>query len=89
MSEEFQTAKPNTAVSSNGFSVQWIPHGGVLYQDEAGEVRIDSELLLNPSRILLYPGSGGLRDMSCAQADTVLSKVRAALEYLGHGVEIW
>jgi hypothetical protein len=90
VSEEFQSTTPNTATSTSGFSVQWIPHGGVLYQDAAGQVRIDSELLVKPSLgILLYPGSGGLRNMSKSQSEMVLSNVKKALEYLGHRVEIW
>lgn len=46
MSGEFRTVKPNTATSTRGFTVQWVPHGEIVYEDASGRLRIDSELLI-------------------------------------------
>lgn len=42
---KFEKVKPNTAKSTRGFTVQLIPHGGILYEDASGSLRVDSELL--------------------------------------------
>jgi hypothetical protein len=89
MAEEFRKTAANTVVSSNGFTVQWIPHGGICYEDASGELRIDSELLVKPHRVLLYPQSASLRDMSKSRQKELLTNVRKALEYMGHQVELW
>src|ERR1700692_299989 len=47
----------------------------------------DSELPLQPSRILVYPRSGALKTMSDHRAEEVLSNLIRALEFLGHQVE--
>jgi hypothetical protein len=86
---EFQKVVPNSAKSDKGFTVTWRPSGGVDYSDANGTVRVDSELLLNPSRILVYPRSGGLKTMTDYRAEEVLSNVIRALEFLGHQVERW
>jgi hypothetical protein len=59
------------------------------YSDEGGTVRVDSELLVKPLRILVYPHSGSLKTMTEGRAEEVLMKVTSALEYLGHQVERW
>jgi hypothetical protein len=89
MTEEFRKTAANTAVSSNGFTVQWIPHGGIRYQDASGEVRIDSESLVMPYRVLLYPQSASLRNLSKSCQEELLGNVKRALEHMGHQVEIW
>jgi hypothetical protein len=89
MTEEFRKTAANTAVSSKGFTVQWIPHGGIRYRDALGTLRIDSELLVKPQRVLLYPQSASLRDMSTSRQEELLANVRRALEYMGHQVELW
>lgn len=89
MSPEFQKAGPNTAKSGNGFTVTWRPSGGVDYSDADGTVRVDSELLVKPSRVLVYPRSGGLKTMNDDRAEGILNDVIRALEYLGHQVERW
>jgi hypothetical protein len=86
---EFQKVVSNSAKSDKGFTVTWRPSGGVDYSDANGTVRMDSELLLKPSRILVYPRSGGLKTMTDHRAEEVLSNVIRALEFLGHQVERW
>jgi hypothetical protein len=89
MNSEFQKVGPNSAKSDKGFTVTWRPAGGVDYSDENGTVRVDSELLVKPSRVLVYPRSGGLKTMTDGRADEILMDVISALEYLGHQVERW
>ena len=89
MSPEFHKVGPNSAKSDQGFTVTWRPSGGVDYSDPNGTVRVDSELLLNPTRVLVYPRSGGLKAMTDTRAEEVLRDVMRALEYLGHQVERW
>ena len=89
MTEEFRKTAANTAVSSNGFTVQWIPPGGIRYEDASGELRVDSELLVKPYRVLLYAQSASLRNMSKSRQNELLANVRKALEYMGHQVELW
>jgi len=89
MSAEFRSIGPNSAASNKGFTVTWRPSGGVDYTDAGGTVRIDSEVLAKPPRILVYPKSGGLRTMDDARAEEILKDVIRAVEYLGHQVERW
>ena len=89
MNSEFQKIGPNIARSGKGFTVTWRPSGGVDYADAKGTVRVDSELLVKPSRVLVYPRSGGLKAMTDDRAEEVLMDVIRALEYLGHEVERW
>jgi hypothetical protein len=89
MNKEFEKIGSNSAKSDSGFTVTWRPSGGVDYSDQASTVRVDSELLVKPSRILVYPGSGGLKAMTEDRAEEVLTNVIRALEFLGHQVERW
>jgi hypothetical protein len=89
MNPDFQKVGPNSARCGSGFTVTWRPSGGVDYSDANGTVRVDSELLVNPSRILVYPRSGGLKTMTDRRAEEILTDVIRALEYLGHQVERW
>jgi hypothetical protein len=86
---EFQRISPNSLMSSEGFTVTWLPAGGVDYSDATGTVRVDSESLLKPSRILVYPHSDGLKALAEHRAEEILTNVVRALEYLGHEVERW
>jgi hypothetical protein len=86
---EFQTVGSNSAKSAKGFTVTWLPAGGVDYSDAGGTVRVDSELLVKPLRILVYPRSWGLKTMTDSRAEEILVNVISALEYLGHQVERW
>ena len=89
MHPEFQNVGPNSAKSVKGFTVTWRPAGGVDYSDARGTIRVDSELLVKPSRILLYPRSAGLKSLTDNQADEILADIIRGLEYLGHQVEKW
>ena len=89
MNPEFQQVAPNSAKSQKGFTVTWQPAGGVDYSDASGTLRIDSESLVKPARILVYPRSGGLKTMNESRADEILRDVMRALEFLGHQVERW
>jgi hypothetical protein len=89
MNREFQKVGPNSAKSEKGYTVTWQPSGGVEYSDANGTVRVDSEVLVKPSRILVYPRSGGLKTMTDDRAEEVLMEIIRALEYLDHQVERW
>jgi len=89
MNPEFKKVGVNSANSDKGFTVTWRPSGGVDYSDANGTVRVDSELLVKPSRILVYPRSGGLKTMTDGRAEDVIRDVIRALEFLGHQVERW
>ena len=89
MNSEFQKVSPNSAKSDKGFIVTWRPAGGVDYSDANGVIRVDSELLVKPLRVLVYPRSGNLKTMTDERAEEVLRDVIRALEYLGHQVERW
>lgn len=84
MADEFRASGPNTAISTRGFTVRWIPPGEIRYQDAAGSLRVDAEVLSNPVEILVYPNSGDLRGASREREYQVLSDVARALKYLGH-----
>jgi hypothetical protein len=86
---KFQKVGSNSTKSDKGFAVTWRPAGGVDYSDAGGTVGVDSELLVKPLRILVYPRSGGLKTMTDSRAEEVLVNVISALEYLGHQVERW
>jgi hypothetical protein len=49
---------PNSAKSDKKFSVTWLPSGGVDYSDTNGTIRVDSEVLARPPRMLVYPRRG-------------------------------
>jgi hypothetical protein len=89
MNTEFQKVGANSAKSDTGFTVTWRPSGGVDYSDSNGTIRVDSELLLKPSRILVYERSAGLNAMTDVRAEQVLKNIISALEFLGHQVERW
>lgn len=86
---EFQKVGPNRALSTKGFSVVLHPAGGVEYSDASGQVHVDSELVVKPLGVLLYPQSGDLKGMPATRAEEVLRNITRALEYLGHRVETW
>ncbi len=87
MTSEFLTVKPGTVRSAKGFTVGGT-YGALLYEDPSGELRISTELLVKPYRLLVYRNSPGLRDATRVRQDEVLSNVKRALEYMGHTVEI-
>lgn len=87
MTDEFQTVKPGTVTSTKGFTVGGT-YGALIYEDASGRMRIGTELLVNPYRLLVYRDSPGLRDATRARQDEVLSNMKRALEYMGHSVEI-
>ena len=84
MTTEFQKVGPNSAISDKGFSEVLHPSGGVEYSDSSGKIHVDSELLVKPLGVLLYPQSGQLKVMPTDRAEEVLKNVVRALEYLGH-----
>ena len=87
MTEEFKKTGTNTVTSANGFTVEVRLRGGVLYRDDQGEIRIDSEWLVNPHRIVLYTQSLE-KKVPRARLDTILSNAARALEYLGHPAQL-
>jgi hypothetical protein len=89
MNPEFQRISPNSAKSDKGFTVTWVPSGGVDYSDAAGTVRVVSELLIQPPRIHVYSRSGGLKTMTDDFAEEILTNIVRTLEYLGHQVKRW
>lgn len=89
MTTEFRKIGPNAAMSSRGFMVAWRPPGGIEYSDVNGSIRIDSEVLVRPQGILVYPSSGGLKTIPHEKAEEIMMHVISALEYLGHHVERW
>jgi hypothetical protein len=86
MIEEFKKTAVNTVTSANGFTVEVKFAGGVLYRDNQGETRIDSEWLVKPHRILLY--KRGFEKVTRARVDSIFSNAARALEYMGHPVEV-
>jgi hypothetical protein len=89
MSAEFQKIGPNSARSADGFTVFWRPAGGIDFIYAGGTVRVDSEVLVNPARILIYPQSRDLRAMPGDVAELIVHNISKALEFLGHEYEIW
>jgi hypothetical protein len=87
MTEEFKKTGMNTVTSANGFSVEARLAGGVLYRDDQGELRIDSEWSVDPHGIVLYT-QGLDKKVPRARLDTILSNASRALEYLGHPVRL-
>jgi hypothetical protein len=87
MASEFQTLQSGTVVSTKGFSVGGT-YGRLIYQDPSGQLRIGTELLVNPYRLLVCRNSPDLRDATRVRQDEVLSNMKRALEYMGHTVEI-
>jgi hypothetical protein len=91
MSNEFTKSGPNTAASSEGFSVTAITSGGISYQDANGRVSIDSEWFLEPTfYIAVYrnsPDNAGLAGKTPAQVAEIFERVFRALRFLGHQAE--
>jgi hypothetical protein len=86
MAEEFKKTGMNTVASANGFIVEVKLAGGVIYRDDQGETRIDSEWSVNPHGIVLY--TRGFEKVTRARFDTIFSNVTRALEYMGHPVQV-
>jgi hypothetical protein len=87
MSDEFRRTAPNTVVSVDGFSVEVNLAGGIKFVDHEGEVQIDSELLVKPYRILLYPP--GPDPVALERFERILPNLRRALDYLEYRSELW
>jgi hypothetical protein len=85
MRNEFKTTGINTAISTNGFTVQAM-FARISYDDAAGKIEIYAEWLGSPTGVVLYKRS--LDGMSTSRIDIVLSNVTRALKYMGHQVEI-
>lgn len=89
MSAEFTKSGPNMAKSSKGFSVTFHPPAGVDYVDVTGiQIRVDTELYVNPLRHILYAESKDLTLMDRSRADAILNDVLRAMIFLGHPAEI-
>ena len=86
MGSEFQKTGVNTAASTQGFTVEVKFAGGVEYRDSVGTVSIDTEWLVNPSRILIYRKRS---DETDPRLNEVYSNAQRALEFLGYRVETW
>ena len=87
MTSEFTRVGTNNIQSLEGFTVTWRPTGGLDYTDEQGAIFVESELLLKPLRVLIYPRSGGLRALPEVRAEEIVERIVRALEYLGYQVE--
>jgi hypothetical protein len=87
MSDEFQKIGRYTVTSIHGFTVEVNYGRGVKYVDDEGEIRIDSELLVEPYRILLYPPR---RDQAAMERfERILPNLRRALDYMECRFELW
>jgi hypothetical protein len=87
MLTEFRKTELSTASSNKGFEVKVEFGGGVLYKDENYNVRISSEWLVSPHRMLIYLSS--FRTIERCRREEVFSNLRRAVEFLGHPVELW
>ena len=85
MHDEFNRTGLNSATSSNGFTVE-ARFAEIVYDDAAGHVEIYAEWGGSPTEVLLSKRS--LDRMETSRANTVLSNITRALEYLGHRVEV-
>ena len=86
MSAEFQKIGPNTVTSIHGFKVEVNYARGVKYVDDEGEIQIDSELLVKPYRIHLYPPSD---PAAMERFERILPNLTRALDYLEVRFELW
>jgi hypothetical protein len=86
MTEEFEKTKLNTVKSNTGFTVEVKFAGGVLYTDADGELRIDSEWLVKPHRILLYRPRRN--PVALDHFQRILPNLERALNYMGHPPEV-
>jgi len=85
MDGEFNRTGVNAVSSSQGFTVE-ARFAEICYDDAVGHVAIYAEWGGSPTEVLLSKRS--LDRMATSRADTVLSNVTRALEYLGHRVEV-
>ena len=81
MADEFQKTGKYAVASTNGFTVEVDYARGVKYVDSDGDFRIESELLVKPYRMLLYPPRGGPAVLE--RFERVLPNLRRALDYMG------
>lgn len=91
MSQEFQRSGPNSVTSTEGFSVDVIPAGGVIYRGPDGVISIDSELLVKPTfGMVIYEGSHanrGLENKDSIEIKAIFDRIAEALQFLGYRVE--
>jgi hypothetical protein len=87
MSEEFQKIGRYAATSIKGFKVEVNYARGVKYVDDEGEIQIESELLVEPYRIHLYPPRQDPAAME--RFERILPNLTRALDYLEVRFELW
>jgi hypothetical protein len=91
MNDEFTKLSPKSARSRNGFVVRIESHCEVVYEDETGEIRVDSEWLIDQG-IALYRNSHsnkGIDESNPSKIDTAFSNIIRTLRFLGYHVEVF
>lgn len=82
VSERFKKSWRGWITSTEGYSFRVGSRTGIDYQDAAGELRIDSEVMSGPgSEVVVYTGS--IPDRPERPRAQVLDRLRRAFEFMG------
>jgi hypothetical protein len=74
----FSIPRPNVIESDEGFSVEVLGRTGVRYTEGARTLLVDSEVLMTPAGLVLYPSSISTWDAP-ADGDAIDDKTRRTI----------
>ncbi len=91
----FFTPRVNVIESDEGFSVEVLGPEYVLYVEGPRRVRIDSEFLMGPSGLVIYPSSMKRWDsphstdvIDKATRERIVENIRRAFRFSGHEIAV-
>ena len=91
----FRKPRPNLIESDEGFAVAILGQTGLRYSEGERAVTIDSEVLMGPTGMIVYPGSIVSWDrpfdnerISDAKRCQILDRVRAAFRADGFEIDV-
>jgi hypothetical protein len=90
----FSTPRVNLIESDEGFSVEVLGRTGLTYVDGGKAMFVDSEVLVAPASMAIYPGSitrwdGNPSDLvDEATRQTIVANIRRAFESQGHEIVV-
>ncbi len=87
--------QPNLYVSDEGFSVEVLGRAGLMYRQGDREAEVDSEVLLGPSGMAVYPESirewetpSGKIPITDDEKKVILDRIKAVFAFQGFEIEI-
>jgi len=91
----FSAPSVNLIVSDEGFSVEILGRTGLLYREGTKVVRVDSEVQMGPSGMLVigpsirrWESPDGDQSIDDTTRDRILENIRAAFRFTGFEVDV-